>query len=339
METTDSKNGNFQRPTTTTPSNMTPSNFSFSMKISSQPAPSNIPKKNTVMGQESEKLDEPVDYVTGISQSGLTSLHPEQEKGPLVIPLPPQTPTTKINTKYLGLAKKKEKNGIDGEKEEAITNSVDPLDQEAIRGIIKTAKEENTNIQNDTWELPLLIRYRNPELDEIPDEDDRFKADVQCRPDESTQAEYENVPVEEFGTALLRGMGWAPGGPIGLTNPKVVEPIEFLTRPGYRTGLGATAKPPDIKTKKYIKPGESRTPKEREVLPPDASGRVRHYKTLDEKLVPESKLGIRVGVLVSIIAGRHEGLIGRVQKILDQQLTLRLESSHELQWFVPIYKW
>jgi hypothetical protein len=41
-----------------------------------------------------------------------------------------------------------------------------------------------------------------------------------------------------------------------------VQPIEFLHRPGYRTGLGATpAAPEPPQRKKYIKPGESREAK------------------------------------------------------------------------------
>ena len=41
-----------------------------------------------------------------------------------------------------------------------------------------------------------------------------------------------------------------------------MQPIEFLHRPGYRTGLGATPMQQDPpQRKKYIKPGESRDPK------------------------------------------------------------------------------
>ena len=46
-------------------------------------------------------------------------------------------------------------------------------------------------------------------------EDDRFKADVASRPDVATLDDYAAVPVEEFGAALLRGMGWKEGEPVG----------------------------------------------------------------------------------------------------------------------------
>jgi G patch domain/KOW motif-containing protein len=48
----------------------------------------------------------------------------------------------------------------------------------------------------------------------------RFRADVASRPAESTFNSYERVPIEAFGKALLRGMGWSEGAAIGLTNPQ-----------------------------------------------------------------------------------------------------------------------
>ena len=42
-----------------------------------------------------------------------------------------------------------------------------------------------------------------------------FKDDVKTRPDETTMEDYEKIPVEEFGAALLRGLGWSEGQGIG----------------------------------------------------------------------------------------------------------------------------
>ncbi|OBZ83691.1 Pre-mRNA-splicing factor SPP2, partial [Choanephora cucurbitarum] len=47
------------------------------------------------------------------------------------------------------------------------------------------------------------------------DEAAAFKKDVDNRPDETTMEDYENIPVEEFGAALLRGLGWSEGEGIG----------------------------------------------------------------------------------------------------------------------------
>lgn len=47
------------------------------------------------------------------------------------------------------------------------------------------------------------------------DETLAFRDDYEKRPDETTMEEYENIPVEEFGAALLRGLGWNEGEGIG----------------------------------------------------------------------------------------------------------------------------
>ncbi|KAK2748294.1 hypothetical protein FQN57_000952 [Myotisia sp. PD_48] len=72
------------------------------------------------------------------------------------------------------------------------------------------------------------------------DETKTFRQDIATRPEPATLKDYAAVPVEEFGAALLRGMGWKEGQPVGRgrygnTNlkPRVPE-----RRPGY-LGIGA----------------------------------------------------------------------------------------------------
>jgi hypothetical protein len=47
------------------------------------------------------------------------------------------------------------------------------------------------------------------------DETLAFRDDYEKRPDETTMDDYDRVPVEEFGAALLRGLGWNEGEGIG----------------------------------------------------------------------------------------------------------------------------
>lgn len=47
-----------------------------------------------------------------------------------------------------------------------------------------------------------------------------FKEDLENRPDETTMDAYDNIPVEEFGAALLRGLGWNEGDGIGRNRKK-----------------------------------------------------------------------------------------------------------------------
>ncbi|VDK52613.1 unnamed protein product [Anisakis simplex] len=51
-------------------------------------------------------------------------------------------------------------------------------------------------------------------------------------------ADYEQVPVESFGLAVLRGCGWKEGEGIGLTNKRVV-PLKLPPRRPKGLGLGA----------------------------------------------------------------------------------------------------
>lgn len=52
------------------------------------------------------------------------------------------------------------------------------------------------------------------------------------------EANYEAVPVEAYGLAMLRGMGWKPGEGIGRTFNQVVKPRVNSLRP-KGLGLGA----------------------------------------------------------------------------------------------------
>ena len=59
------------------------------------------------------------------------------------------------------------------------------------------------------------------------------------------------MPVEMFGEAMLRGMGWEAGEGVGR-NKVVVVPKEYVPRPG-RLGLGAEPAMLQAKEKKYIR--------------------------------------------------------------------------------------
>jgi len=51
-------------------------------------------------------------------------------------------------------------------------------------------------------------------------EDDAFRADVDSRPEVPSLADYAAVPIEEFGAAMLRGMGWKGGEQLGGSRTK-----------------------------------------------------------------------------------------------------------------------
>jgi len=195
------------------------------------------------------------------------------------------------------------------------------LDQIAVEALIK-------EVQNG--EVPLCMRNVIPGIVGITDEQEKLRFDIASRPDETPMEAYENIPVEEYGMAMVIGMGFEEGKPIGKNGKGLVEPIEYVPR-HHRTGLGAEPKmplPSDIK-KKFIKPGESREPKPTMILPKDADGRQRNYKTLNEELVPYKPNVIAPGASVAIISGLHDGLTGII-KSMDSENAVIILPNEEL---------
>merc|ERR1711878_64371 len=66
-----------------------------------------------------------------------------------------------------------------------------------------------------------------------------FEADIDSRPEVSSQEHYDNVPVDGFGMAMLRGMGFKANEGIGGFRKAKIDCIEPVMRP-KGLGLGAT---------------------------------------------------------------------------------------------------
>lgn len=165
-------------------------------------------------------------------------------------------------------------------------------------------------------------------------EEKKLREDMITLPDSATLESYEDLPVEDFGEALLRGMGWEKGKPIGRNSKIAVAPIEYVKRAG-RLGLGADPAPPKETSKKYIKPGETQEKKPDLVAPPSPSGRIRNVIDSDTKLVERVRRGVAKGKVMSIISGRHAGLRGEVVDIntdagdVGVQIVVKLVKSGE----------
>lgn len=70
-------------------------------------------------------------------------------------------------------------------------------------------------------------------------EEEAFRKDASTRPDVPTLEDYAATPVEEFGKALLRGMGWKEGMGAGKGGKGPTTPAEVKKRSAL-LGLGAT---------------------------------------------------------------------------------------------------
>jgi hypothetical protein len=86
----------------------------------------------------------------------------------------------------------------------------------------------------------LLGRTKKSEL-VVPalTEEDVFDNDVKEAPDMATLEDYNRVPVEQFGAAMLRGMGWKDGDGIGLNKGKKQEKSKIPERRPALLGIGA----------------------------------------------------------------------------------------------------
>lgn len=75
-------------------------------------------------------------------------------------------------------------------------------------------------------------------------ESENYKLDIAARPDEATLEDYKQTPVEEFGAALLRGMGWREGHAVGRShkNKAELDRRELKQRPAF-LGIGARELP------------------------------------------------------------------------------------------------
>ncbi|KAF9545326.1 hypothetical protein EC957_011080 [Mortierella hygrophila] len=118
------------------------------------------------------------------------------------------------------------------------------LEEMAARKVLEAV----TGVSGEGSRRLVLLGEDNVHQDEV----ESFQKNLEQLPDEASLEDYEKVPVEEFGAALLRGMGWK-----GDDNGS--DAIEYNRRPAL-LGLGAKPREPEPSKKKYIKPGESRIP-------------------------------------------------------------------------------
>ena len=109
-------------------------------------------------------------------------------------------------------------------------------DQRAIRALLASTEGDDGQ---ETPMVDVIPLTNGGTMRAGPTEDDAFKQDIDELPREATLADYERVPVAQFGAALLRGMGWKPGEPASRNKKRgIVEPWLPSSRPAL-LGIGA----------------------------------------------------------------------------------------------------
>lgn len=134
----------------------------------------------------------------------------------------------------------------------------------------------------------------------------KFKEDVLALPEVADAEAYVAMPVENFGEAMLRGMGWSEGRAVCKGDKKEVQATTYVRR-ADKLGLGAKPALPESKPKRTSKPGDAAAPK-KDLVYVDSSGRERNIRPIDAKLTERQAAGAQPGKQMQIIGGRHEGL-------------------------------
>ncbi|KAF8592340.1 hypothetical protein K439DRAFT_1400067, partial [Ramaria rubella] len=179
--------------------------------------------------------------------------------------------------------------------EEVLETAEENEDELARRALLATATGDEDGNGFIIDAIPVTSNNYAP-LDEI----DAYKQDVVTRPDSATLADYERVPVSQFGAALLRGMGWKEGTAASRTRRGLVEPWLPTSRPAL-LGIGAKERPAeDIPTtgkggftskrpeKRYVP--LVKVQREDSVLPPPSRSRSRSPgRSRTVSRVPSSK--------------------------------------------------
>ena len=112
------------------------------------------------------------------------------------------------------------------------------VDEEALEALLGDGKKSST----------LVIEHASAPDDPFAGragDGNAFKADVNSRPDVPSLSDYAAVPIEEFGKALMRGMGWKEGDELGRSKGAASKPREAKMRPAL-LGIGAKEVPDGV---------------------------------------------------------------------------------------------
>ncbi|KAJ3867967.1 DExH-box splicing factor binding site-domain-containing protein [Lentinula novae-zelandiae] len=123
----------------------------------------------------------------------------------------------------------------------------DSEDKAALRALLAGADGEDSGPRIDIIPTPIS-------------EKDAYKQDVEELPESASLADYERVPISQFGAAMLRGMGWKEGTAASRKGNGIVQPYIPESRPAL---LGIGAKEMEVFDDGSKKRGGNRRPEKR----------------------------------------------------------------------------
>ncbi|XP_064606132.1 G-patch domain and KOW motifs-containing protein-like [Liolophura sinensis] len=254
--------------------------FGFSKKLNTRKL------QSSSLNEEKLTASDEQDFLKSVEGKKLQSIKPKEEEKELVIPCLVKNSWRKpVENKYKKTTDKpKEYTGA--------------LESQAVTELLEEARK-----QQEDWEdvgkvdsgiaIPVVVQNKLPEGYETDE-----KLDVSLRPDEAEAADYEQVPIEQYGLAMLRGMGWKPGEGVGR-NKKSFQIVESVLRP---KGLGLGADKSQVLQLSYTKQGQA---------PQD--------KKSSEELV------LKKGAYCMIQKGAHKDLYGTVEGLDDDNARVMIK--------------
>ena len=194
------------------------------------------------------------------------------------------------------------------------------IEEQALQSLIK-------------GELPILAQNTIPGMENLSSEKDKFMHDLSHRPNEMHLEDYDRVPIESFGTALLKGMGWKEGTAIGKNPNGLLAPI-VLTPRASLLGLGATPAPELMDS--------SKNNRHKKILPGDKIPETKKEKSISrDDYVPRSsnvtitKAEILRGSRVIITGGSQKGSKGAATEIYAKSngtvVKVKLDATGEIK--------
>jgi len=194
-------------------------------------------KKSSVKKLEDSKLrddstkdkHEETDFIIEVDRTEIKGTKKKEVKEELIIPYLPNTYKKKIEPVV-----KSEHEALLEKPDEELTE-----EEKATKELLKETKawqEEQDKEKNPNDNLVIQTQANANGLDS---EKAIFEADLESRPDVATAEDYEKIPVQGFGMALLKGMGFKSADGIGGFRKAKIECLDPVIRP-KGLGLGAT---------------------------------------------------------------------------------------------------
>ncbi|KAJ1945287.1 hypothetical protein FBU59_002353 [Linderina macrospora] len=205
----------------------------FKLPAASSPLPKPLSALNSSGAKATKLFEKPADdspkpiAIVAVQEGTTIVGEGEQAQGPLVIP-------SKRNANWMHHTRKQPRPTAIAD-----SNSGDVSSPQADESPDAPAQESPSLRDEAIRELKMpgtMAEREQLALDE----------DIGACAEEAGEDAYERVPVEEFGLAMLRGMGWKDGGPVGRRGRSQVDPESVVQAPRPSLlGLGAKPRPDD----------------------------------------------------------------------------------------------